>query len=290
MKRFFLLAIVSLLLTVSVYASNGLEKEVKVNSDVVKIQIEGNNTNISTFLYGKTTYVPIRAVSENLGAKVDYNNKTKEANIYFGDNTQEILESTNKNKPSTKKISVLMDYISFKIDGKVAGINNFFYDGTVYIPIRAVSENLGATVDYDKSTKIANIYFFKKKTSETAGVTTTEKVLELVNLERKKAGLSEIRLNPEVTKEAQLKVEDMINLGYFSHESPTYGTVSEQLKNANIVFSMMGENIALGQTTPEEVMDAWMNSDGHKANILEPNFTDIGIGFLENYWVQIFIK
>lgn len=78
---------------------------------------------------------------------------------------------------------------------------------------------------------------------------------------------------------------------YFSHTSPTYGSPFDMMKKFGISFRTAGENIAMGQRTPEEVVNAWMNSSGHRQNILNPNFTHIGVGYVENgnYWTQMFI-
>ncbi|WP_242664935.1 CAP domain-containing protein, partial [Geobacillus zalihae] len=79
---------------------------------------------------------------------------------------------------------------------------------------------------------------------------------------------------------------------YFSHNSPTYGSPFEMMKKFGISYTAAGENIAKGQRTPQEVVNAWMNSEGHRANILNKNFTHIGVGFEENgyIWTQQFIR
>ena len=91
---------------------------------------------------------------------------------------------------------------------------------------------------------------------------------------------------------AKAKSQDMANLGYFSHTSPTYGSPFDQMRAAGIQYRAAGENIAQGQRTPEQVVNAWMNSPGHRANILNANYTHIGVGFVENgyYWTQQFIQ
>ena len=83
----------------------------------------------------------------------------------------------------------------------------------------------------------------------------------------------------------------MKNLGYFSHTSPTYGSPFDMMKNFGISYRSAGENIAKGYATPEAVVKGWMNSPGHRANILNKSFTHIGVGYVENgsYWTQMFI-
>jgi uncharacterized YkwD family protein/spore coat assembly protein SafA len=115
-------------------------------------------------------------------------------------------------------------------------------------------------------------------------------VVRLVNIERKKAGLAELRHNWELSRVARYKSEDMRDKGYFAHNSPTYGTPFQMMKSFGISYRTAGENIAKGQTTPAAVVNAWMNSSGHRANILNPSFTEIGVGYASgNYWTQMFI-
>jgi uncharacterized YkwD family protein/spore coat assembly protein SafA len=116
-------------------------------------------------------------------------------------------------------------------------------------------------------------------------------VQELVNQERSKAGLKPLQMDWELQRVARTKACDMANKGYFSHQSPTYGSPFDMMKQFGISFRTAGENIAQGQRTPAEVMQSWMNSTGHRENILKAEFTHIGVGYCEtgNHWVQMFI-
>lgn len=122
------------------------------------------------------------------------------------------------------------------------------------------------------------------------------RVLELVNQERSRAGLRSLQFDAEVHKVAKIKAEDMYKNRYFSHTSPTYGSPGDMLQRFGVRFSYWGENIAMGQSTPETVMNTWMNSDGHRSNILNANFTHLGVGTERSYqgsgyiWVQMFIR
>ncbi|MFC4103086.1 SafA/ExsA family spore coat assembly protein [Paenibacillus xanthanilyticus] len=120
-------------------------------------------------------------------------------------------------------------------------------------------------------------------------------VAKLVNAERAKAGLNPLSLNWQLSRVARIKSEDMRDKVYFSHNSPTYGSPFEMMKAFRIGYSYAGENIAAGQATAQAVMTSWMNSPGHRANILSPNFTEIGVGYctggsMRVYWTQMFIK
>lgn len=118
-----------------------------------------------------------------------------------------------------------------------------------------------------------------------------QKVVDLTNQERVKNGLPALKVDLTLSKMAHEKSRDMSANGYFSHTSPTYGSPFDMMKQYGITYSYAGENIAMGQKTPEEVVNAWMNSEGHRKNILSPNFTHIGVGYVSqgNYWTQEFI-
>lgn len=118
-----------------------------------------------------------------------------------------------------------------------------------------------------------------------------QKVVDLTNQERSKNGLKPLALDTELSKVAREKSRDMQSKNYFSHTSPTYGSPFDMMKKFGITYTSAGENIAMGQPTPEAVVQAWMDSDGHRKNILSSNFTHIGVGHVAsgNYWTQMFI-
>ncbi|QCR25657.1 CAP domain-containing protein [Priestia megaterium] len=119
-----------------------------------------------------------------------------------------------------------------------------------------------------------------------------QKVVDLVNQEREKQGLKPLTLNKKLSDVARTKSKDMMDKGYFDHNSPTYGSPFDMMKQFGIEYTTAGENIAKGQQSPEDVMNAWMNSDGHRKNILNPDFTEIGVGYVKGdttYWTQQFI-
>ena len=121
-----------------------------------------------------------------------------------------------------------------------------------------------------------------------------QQVLDLVNAERTKRGISALTLDSNLSSVATKKSQDMVNKNYFDHTSPTYGSPFDMMKQFGISYRTAGENIAKGQKTPQEVVTAWMNSEGHRKNILNPNFTNLGIGIAKDskgttYWTQMFI-
>ncbi|MGI5998989.1 MAG: CAP domain-containing protein [Lutispora sp.] len=133
-------------------------------------------------------------------------------------------------------------------------------------------------------------------TEDTAGtgVMTAEerRILELCNAERAKVGAPALKANNDLTKLARMKSKDMIDKGYFSHQSPTYGSPFDMMRNYGISYMYAGENLAQN-TTADRAFQAWMKSEGHRKNILNPNFTELGVGIASmdgsNMYTQLFI-
>ncbi|WP_181350950.1 CAP domain-containing protein [Thalassobacillus sp. CUG 92003] len=118
-----------------------------------------------------------------------------------------------------------------------------------------------------------------------------QKVVELTNQEREKQGLSPLKIDTQLSEVAREKSRDMAQNGYFSHTSPTYGSPFDMMDQYGVDYRTAGENIAKGQRSPEQVVNAWMNSEGHRKNIMNDSFTHIGVGYIEdgNVWTQQFI-
>lgn len=116
-------------------------------------------------------------------------------------------------------------------------------------------------------------------------------VIDLVNQERAKEGLPALKYNEKVAKAALVRAKETESV--FDHTRPNGSSFSTALTENGVVFNGAGENIAYGQKSPEEVMKGWMNSPGHRANIMNKNYTSIGVGYYENangvkYWTQLF--
>ena len=119
-----------------------------------------------------------------------------------------------------------------------------------------------------------------------------KEIVSLVNAERAKAGLSPVTLHSQASKAAQVRAQEIRTS--FSHTRPGGGNAGTALDQAGVSYRGFGENIAYGQNSAEEVMREWMNSPGHRANILNADFTSLGVGHAENaagvdYWVQLFL-
>lgn len=120
----------------------------------------------------------------------------------------------------------------------------------------------------------------------------TSAVIKLTNQERRNNGLSELKAHKKLSNVARKKSVDMQSNDYFSHTSPTYGSPFDMMRDFGVTYQSAAENIARGQQTAQQVVDGWMNSEGHRENILNGNFTHIGVGYTEsgNYWTQMFIQ
>lgn len=161
--------------------------------------------------------------------------------------------------------------------------------------------NSGQGNDHQASTN-QNDHHGNVSTDNTSGKeqqtsdTQAEAVLKLVNAERAKVGAKALALDETLNKVATVKAKDMAENGYFSHESPTYGSPFEMMRSFGVTqYRTAGENIAAGQRSPEEVMESWMNSSGHRANILNTSYNKLGVGYYQGgsygvYWVQEFTQ
>ncbi len=135
----------------------------------------------------------------------------------------------------------------------------------------------------------------KRPIVNTPGNPNELRVAELVNVERQKNNLPPLTFSADISNIARVKSEDMAKKKYFSHTSQTYGSPFDMLKSFGIKYKTAGENIAKGQKTPENVMKSWMNSASHRKNILNPKYTEIGVGYATDasgtpYWTQLFLS
>ncbi|NML52680.1 CAP domain-containing protein [Streptomyces sp. R302] len=118
-----------------------------------------------------------------------------------------------------------------------------------------------------------------------------DQVLSLVNAERAKAGCGPLTANATLARAAQGHSDDMAARDFFDHTNPDGADPGDRVTAAGYPWSTYGENIAMGQRTPEQVMEAWMNSPGHRANILNCDFKELGVGIHDDggpYWTQVF--
>ena len=178
-----------------------------------------------------------------------------------------------------------------------AGVGNWYivqvegdYVGAVSKQyVKAIYPNSGGSSTGGGSTNESG-----NTTTSTSGLTTDElEVFNLINEQRTKNGLSALKIDSEVQNVARIKAQDMVNNNYFSHTSPTYGSPFDMLNSFKVSYKTAGENIA-GNSSNSAAVTAWMNSSGHKANILNSSFNYTGIGVVNGskygkIYVQMFI-
>ena len=163
------------------------------------------------------------------------------------------------------------------------------YNDYTLVPLRAVSESAGAEVFWDGDTHAVYIETDNESDFDDWGY----EVLNLVNEERAKYNVAPLKWDDSLAALAESHCEDMIDRNFFAHNTPDGKTPFDRMKAAGISYSSAGENIAAGQSSPQNVMDSWMNSPGHRKNILNPDFEYIGVGLARGgsygiYWAQEF--
>lgn len=145
--------------------------------------------------------------------------------------------------------------------------------------------------------QISSIESIRNISQSTSRVSFANELLKLTNLERQKVGLPPLKLSSQLTSAAQSHAGDMARNNYFSHTGLNGSSMVDRAKGTGYKYSALGENIAAGKATPEGTIRQWMNSSGHRANILNAKFTEIGFGYANapnspyrHYWVQVFGK
>lgn len=214
--------------------------------------------------------------------------------LAFGISTPAFASTCNVTKGDSLYKIAKRYHLSFR---KICTLNNHFADIDLIHPDDDVTlpheESEGHATN--KASEDDQINNGNERSSETQIVPQMKEVLNLVNQERAKYGLNALTLSNDLTHIATMKAADMRDKNYFSHNSPTYGTPFEMLQKFGVKYQYAGENIAAGQTTADQVMKDWLNSSGHRANILNKNYKELGVGYVTGgsygtYWVQLFIK
>lgn len=172
-----------------------------------------------------------------------------------------------------------------QIEGDYVGAVNKSYIKAIY----PSTGNTGSTGGSGTSTGGSGT-----TTSNTSDLTADElETFNLINQQRAQNGLAALKIDSEVQRVARIKAQDMVNNNYFSHTSPTYGSPFDMLKSFGISYKSAGENIA-GNSSNSAAVTAWMNSSGHRANILNSSYNYTGLGVVTGsrygkIYVQMFI-
>lgn len=225
-------------------------------------------------IYNDYTLVPFRAIFEKLDMTVQW------------------FESEQRVTAQKEGLS-----ITLFIDNPVMTVNSdtiqlaaapIIYNDYTLVPLRAVSEAAGAEVLWNEETKTVKITTARSETEDWG-----MRVLELTNNIRAEHNLAPLIWDDALAAIAKKHCEDMAERDYFSHDTPEGKSPFDRMKESGIRYVYAGENIAAGHYSPEEAVNSWMKSDGHRENILSPNYKSLGVSFARGgsygiYWAQEF--
>ena len=201
-------------------------------------------------------------------------------NVRSGPGTVFKVVTTVKKNEYVRVFAGIGDWYVIQTDGDYVGVVSKKYIKAIYPSSSGSSSGSGSSSS--------------GQTSQTSTMNSDEKeVFNLINKQRTNNGLSALKVDSEVQSVARIKAQDMVNSNYFSHASPTYGSPFDMLKSFKVSYKTAGENIA-GNSSNSGAVSAWMNSSGHKANILNSSFNYTGIGVVSSpkygkVYVQMFI-
>ena len=200
-------------------------------------------------------------------------------NIRSGPGTNYKIVGTVKKNEYIRVFAGIGNWYVVQAEGDYVGVVSKQYIKAIY-PSTSNSNNTSTNNNTSNNTR-----------ATTSTLSADEKeVFNLINQQRINNGLSALKIDEEVQKVARIKAQDMVNNNYFAHESPTYGTPFQMLKNYGISYKTAGENIA-GNSSNTGAVNAWMNSPGHKANILNSSFNYTGIGIVNsNKYGKIYVQ
>ena len=202
-------------------------------------------------------------------------------NVRSGPGTNYGIVATVKKNEYIRVFAGVGDWYIVQVEGDYVGAVNKKY-------VKAIYPNSSNSNNSSNNNSSSN------SNSTTTAMTTDEKeVFDLINNQRTQNGLSALKLDTETLRVARIKAQDMVDNNYFSHNSPTYGTPFQMLNSFKISYKTAGENIA-GNSSNSASVTAWMNSSGHKANILNSSFNYTGIGVVKGskygkIYVQLFL-
>ena len=245
-----------------------------------------SQTNESALRSGKTT-----------SSKFQSNVSTTESEASLSVTVSESYDTAGTNGTASSAVAALPDNVTSGESGITATVDS---KTSSAVSSKATPSKITSSIETSDTvtSSISETSIQSSAASSAAKVTHTlitleKQVVDLVNKIRDDNGLSTLTINIELSQVAKIKSQDMIDKKYFDHNSPTYGSPFDMMKTFGISYIYAGENIAMGYPTAEEVVDGWMNSPSHKANILNPNFDEIGVGYVSadsqnTYWTQMF--
>ena len=251
-------------------------------------------TNNSCALSQNSNFIPAENLLDCLGMKAEWDAENK---CLYAENGE-------------SELSINLNSCELWLNGECINLDSapFEENGKVFVSAQTICDVLSCIHKFDGINGVVigsgNILCPTAEPTQTPAVQPTQapsnlsdmeqEVLKLVNKVRSENGLSPLAWADDVANVARAHSKDMIDRSFFSHTNPDGLSPFDRLNNNGISFRSAAENIAYGQRTAEAVMYAWMNSSGHRANILNKNITEIGIGAVKNqngiiYWTQVFV-
>lgn len=201
-------------------------------------------------------------------------------NVRSGPGTNYGIVATVKKNEYIRVFAGVGDWYIVQVEGDYVGAVNKKY-------VKAIYPNSNNSNNSSSNNSNSN------SNTNTTMTADEKEVFDLINKQRTQNGLSALKLDTETLRVARIKAQDMVDNNYFSHNSPTYGTPFQMLNSFKISYKTAGENIA-GNSSNSAAVTAWMNSSGHKANILNSSFNYTGIGVVKGskygkIYVQLFL-
>ena len=266
MKKFIIYFLIVMCIPVSAFAN---EITVLLNDSPMSFKQE-------PIIQNDSTLIPFREIFEKLDMTVQW----------FEDERRVTAQ-----KEGTV-ITLFIDNPLMYVNTDIIELNTppIIYNNFTLVPLRAVSEAAGAEVDWDGVSKTITI-----TAQESSFEKWANQVLIITNNERSKNNLPPLQWDNSLAELAEAHCKDMINRNFFSHDNPDGETPFDRMKKAGISYWAAGENIAAGQYSPEAVVESWMNSEGHRKNILNPDFKYLGVSVVKGgsygiYWAQEFAR
>lgn len=247
-----------------------------------------NTQSIINYLNGKTSNNSSCGTTGNYSGSINSNSSCTNKNSNSTNSNNNSSNNSNNSSYNSSTQSII-DYLNGKTNS-----NSTNQTDSTCTPGQDCTTNTGTTNSGTTNSGTTNNS--NSGSASSSGQTTTsssqyaQQVVNLVNAERAKEGLSPVSVDTKVENAAQTRAQEIVTS--FSHTRPNGTSFGTALKAAGVSYNACGENIAYGQKSPEAVMTAWMNSSGHRANIMNANFKYIGVGYYQvngvNYWVQEF--
>lgn len=256
----------------------GLVTAVPAEAAGITVEINGEAVvfDQQPIMYNDRVMVPMRALAESLGAEVGWDDVN---NCMWSERGNDVLV-------------LAIDDPVMLVNGEAVLLDAppMIVNGRTLAPVRAISEGYAADVEWDQKTQTVSVTLDYVEWSPEAYA---YEVFELTNAAREKYGLPLLKWNDALTEVAMAHSQDMATRNYFDHYTPEGLSPGDRLRKAGISYSAVCENIAAGQATPEEAVAGWLNSPGHRANILDPDITEMGVGYASggyygDYWTQVF--